>query len=266
MILTTLALGVLLSDVTVLRRAHSHNDYLHPRPLLDALERGFCSVEADIHLVGNELLVAHDREEVKKGQTLERLYLDPLAKRLSRNRGVIYPGSRVRFTLLVDIKGDGEKVYPILKRKLAGYSRILTRWRKGVREGGPVMIVLSGDRPIDTVRRDPIRMVAIDGRLEDLEKADFDPTLMPLVSDSWLNAFSWLGPTPLPADKEEALRRWTNMAKEKKAKLRFWSAPDNPEIWSQQLLNGVSVIGTDRLDNFADFMRQASATLVDPPG
>jgi len=28
--------------------AHAHNDYLHARPLLDALDHGFCSVEADI--------------------------------------------------------------------------------------------------------------------------------------------------------------------------------------------------------------------------
>jgi hypothetical protein len=29
-----------------LTRAHAHNDYHHPRPLLDALDHGFCSVEA----------------------------------------------------------------------------------------------------------------------------------------------------------------------------------------------------------------------------
>ena len=39
-------------------RAHSHNDYWRKRPLLDALECGFCSVEADIFQVGDQLLVA----------------------------------------------------------------------------------------------------------------------------------------------------------------------------------------------------------------
>ena len=37
--------------------AHAHNDYLHKRPLLDALAQGFCSVEADIFLVDGALLV-----------------------------------------------------------------------------------------------------------------------------------------------------------------------------------------------------------------
>ena len=38
-------------------RAHAHNDYEHPRPLLDALDHRFGSVEADIYLVDGQLLV-----------------------------------------------------------------------------------------------------------------------------------------------------------------------------------------------------------------
>ena len=41
-----------------LERAHAHNDYEHARPLLDALAHGFCSVEADVHLIERQLLVA----------------------------------------------------------------------------------------------------------------------------------------------------------------------------------------------------------------
>src|SRR5690349_20625285 len=39
-------------------QVHAHNDYEHPHPLFDALAQGFCSVEADIHLVNGHLLVA----------------------------------------------------------------------------------------------------------------------------------------------------------------------------------------------------------------
>src|ERR1700736_6125439 len=45
--------------VVPLRHAHAHNDYEHPRPLFDALAHGFCSVEADIYLRSNQLLVGH---------------------------------------------------------------------------------------------------------------------------------------------------------------------------------------------------------------
>jgi glycerophosphoryl diester phosphodiesterase len=267
MTLISLALGMLISDVEILRRAHAHNDYEHRRPLLDALDRGFCSVEADVHLVKGQLLVAHDRADVQRGRTLESLYLRPLAQRIARNGGVVFPGARAWFTLLVDIKADGEATYAVLKRQLAPYRGMLARWQFGKRTGGPVMVILSGDRPIETVRREKDRWVALDGRLADLDMPNFDPQLMPLVSDSWINTFSWLGPTPLPPEQEANLKKWVQTAREKKTKLRFWATPDNADIWSQLTLNGVNVIGTDQLDKFADFMKQASAKLVDeiPP-
>ena len=47
-------------DVSPLPQAHAHNDYEHDRPLRDALDPGFTSVEADVWLVDGKLLVAHD--------------------------------------------------------------------------------------------------------------------------------------------------------------------------------------------------------------
>src|SRR4051812_44226103 len=44
---------------TPLKNAHAHNDYLHPRPLFDALDQGFTSVEVDVFLVNGQLLVGH---------------------------------------------------------------------------------------------------------------------------------------------------------------------------------------------------------------
>ena len=50
----------LAAEPTPLVHAHAHNDYEHKRPLFDALEQGFCSVEADVWLVEGKLLVAHE--------------------------------------------------------------------------------------------------------------------------------------------------------------------------------------------------------------
>ncbi|CAM5694273.1 hypothetical protein SALBM311S_00169 [Streptomyces alboniger] len=76
-------------------RAHAHNDYAeHPRPLLDALDHRFGSVEADIYLVGDQLLVAHDPVDLDPARTLESLYLDPLAARVRANHGSVYLGCR----------------------------------------------------------------------------------------------------------------------------------------------------------------------------
>src|SRR3954451_14184885 len=59
---------------------HAHNDYEHDRPLVDALEAHAMGIEADIHLIDGQLLVAHKKEEVEPGRTLQSLYLDPLRK------------------------------------------------------------------------------------------------------------------------------------------------------------------------------------------
>src|SRR5688572_27216323 len=93
-----------------LERAHDHNDHEHPRPLFDALDHGFQSVEADIWLVDGDLIIAHDPEDVpqavQEGRTLESLYLEPLRQTVEQNGGSVYPGDHDYFTLLIDIKSE----------------------------------------------------------------------------------------------------------------------------------------------------------------
>ena len=50
-----------LAAVAPPRRFHSHNDYEHQVPLYEALSYGAGSVEADVWLVGDELLVCDIR-------------------------------------------------------------------------------------------------------------------------------------------------------------------------------------------------------------
>lgn len=77
-----------------LRHAHAHNDYLHPRPLYDALAHGFTSVEADVFLVDGELLVAHDPAGLDPRRTLAALYLDPLRALVRAGHGSVHPHHR----------------------------------------------------------------------------------------------------------------------------------------------------------------------------
>jgi hypothetical protein len=98
------------ANVTPLAQAHAHNDYLHGRPLFDALSHGFTSVEADVFLVGEKLCVAHEARAIKPERTLQSLYLDPLRERMKENNGRIYPAC-ARFLLLIDIKSAAEPTY-----------------------------------------------------------------------------------------------------------------------------------------------------------
>src|SRR5262249_40555226 len=106
--------------VVPLRQAHAHNDYEHKRPLLDALDNGFCSVEADVFLVDGELLVGHTRKDLRPGRTLEKLYLDPLRQRARANGGRVYRDGPTVY-LLVDVKREARPTYAALGPGLAPY-------------------------------------------------------------------------------------------------------------------------------------------------
>ena len=134
-----------------LERAHAHNDYEHTRPLFDALDHGFKSVEADIWLVDGELIIAHDPEDVpqavQEGRTLESLYLEPLRQTVDQNGGSVYPGDPDYFTLLIDIKSDAVPTYRALHEELEDYQGMLTKFGpRGVRDGA-ITAIVSGNRP-----------------------------------------------------------------------------------------------------------------------
>ena len=141
----TMATGAEPQEAKPLRQAHSHNDYLHQRPLHDALEQGFCSVEADIWLVDGQLLVAHDRKDVRPGRTLQALYLDPLAERVKKNGGKVFPGGP-DFTLLVDVKSDATNTYQALRLALQQYASMLTGFHPERTESNAVTVIISGNR------------------------------------------------------------------------------------------------------------------------
>src|SRR5690606_13331428 len=132
--------------------AHAHNDYAHKRPLFDALARGFTSVEADIFLTdAGQLLVGHERSELRPGRSLEKLYLEPLRKLARANKGSVHPGGGP-FYLLIDIKTDGKKTYAVLDKLLAKYADVLSEVRDGKLTRRAVTAVISGDCPRDVIR------------------------------------------------------------------------------------------------------------------
>ena len=245
--------------VQPLSRAHAHNDYEHDRPLLDALSHGFTSVEADVYLVGGELLVGHDPEDVVAGRTLQSLYLDPLARRVRANHGQVYRGSDVSLQLLVDIKNTGAATYTELDRVLRGYRTMLTSYRAGRVSHAAVTVVVSGDRPRELMRAQRVRYAFYDGRSADLGSGA-PASFVPLISDNWTNLFTWQGAGPMPAAERAELRQFVRVAHADRQRVRFWATPDvsGPEreaVWRELVAANVDHINTDDLAGLEAFLR-----------
>lgn len=245
--------------------AHAHNDYEHRHPLFDALDHGFCSVEADIHLVDGQLLVAHNRAAVKKERTLQALYLDPLRKLAKEHHGKIY-GNEPRFFLLVDIKSDFRQLYPVLRTVLEDYTDILTRFENGKVHTNAVTVVLTGNYSLPIVAAETNRLAGVDGRLKDLSSTQSDDAMV-WISDSWKPTFKWNGKGRMPEKERALLQSVVERAHAKGKLVRFWAAPQTTEMWTELANDGVDLLNADDLAALEKFFitNPYPGTLLDDP-
>ncbi|OLZ52064.1 phosphatidylinositol-specific phospholipase C/glycerophosphodiester phosphodiesterase family protein [Amycolatopsis keratiniphila] len=250
--------------VKPLPQAHSHNDYEHTRPLQDALDQGFTSVEADIFLVDGQLLVAHDLADTRPDRTLESLYLEPLRKRVLANHGVGVYRQRAEFQLLIDVKGDANSTYAALEKRLYDprYSFLFSLYAFGHVKKRAVTAVISGGRPKDVMLGQKFRLAFYDGRIKDQNDLGIgsDPRVTPLVSDSWPGMFTWTGEGPFPAEERAKLHDLVKRAHAAGQRVRFWATPDvagpgRDALWKELVAAGVDHLNTDDLPGLANFLR-----------
>jgi glycerophosphoryl diester phosphodiesterase len=205
---------------------------------LAAMAAGFDSIEADIWLVDGRLLVAHEREQVQPGRTLEALYLDPL-------RAHLRAGPSRPLILLIDVKTEAAPTWRALAEVLATYADL----------AGKVRFIVSGNRARDLLAAQPEKRAVMDGRMEDLADPGSAP-LIPLISDNWAKFFTWRGDGPFPAAERAQLAGYVARAHAQGRLLRFWNTPDRPEVWRVLREAGVDVIGTDNLAGLRRFLAQ----------
>ncbi|MEO3809555.1 hypothetical protein ABGB17_11195 [Sphaerisporangium sp. B11E5] len=264
---------------------HSHNDYLH-RPLVDALELGYTSVEVDVWrtIEAPDLLQVGNRwgdvSPPDPRRTMQRLYLDPLRAHLRATGFEPYPhrpGTVLQ--LLIDVKAgvsgsndDGDeterrRLYDQLEEVLADYADILTEYdRDGVSVQRAVNVVLTGERPgLGYILDRPKRHAAGDGVLSFLRVDDSDfrmpSSLVPLVSGRYDLNFRFQ--TGLERDEVAKLARIYELAEANGQRVRFWGGPSDRPTWQRLLapLGDVSwnrplpvLLNTDDLAGFRSFL------------
>lgn len=235
-----------------LMRAHSHNDYMHARPLTDALEEGFCSFEADINLVDGKLLVGHELKTTTPDRTLERLYLDPLRARVQANGGSVYKDGP-ECTLLIDIKTDGAAAYPVLHAMLEKYADMLTEFRDGEVTRRAITVIVDGAN--DLIAGQKTRYAFVDGDVSHLD-ANPPADLVPWISNNWTGMFTWKGIGPMPEAEKSKLEDIVKKAHEQGRKVRFWGLPLRPAVWEELYSAGVDLLNIDNLKAGREFLMQ----------
>jgi len=256
------------SPAKSLRRAHAHNDYEHTRPLLDALDAGFTSVEADVYVLPLPLplgtlagaagvYVAHDPQDIRPERTLAALYLEPLRARITENGGCVQKDC-APFYLLIDAKTEAETTYAAIEAELAKFDALFVKYENGGLRPGPVLVTLSGNRPRATMAAATSRYTFYDGRFADLDSND-PVTLIPLISDSWATQFGWDGSGEMPADQKAKLIDAMTKSHAKGRRVRLYAVPDTAgeardTLWKTLLDIGQDHINTDDLEGLRAFL------------
>ncbi|MDP1825699.1 MAG: hypothetical protein Q8L48_20730 [Archangium sp.] len=228
---------------------HAHNDYEHARPLLDALEQRFESVEADVWLDGADVGVSHAGPPFKG--SLKALYLDPLAARIAANAGSVH-GDGKPFFLWIDLKQGSAALQDALATQLAEYP-FLTRFDDaGEAQAGAVTVVFTGD---NTAKKALVERAAPRPYVRDSN--DYAPTDAP-ADGKWgfyaVNYYSfmqWDGAGTIPRAQKLQLERLVNGAHATGRRLRIYSNPDTAAYWAEAKAAHLDFVNTDKLAELA---------------
>ena len=204
--------------------------------------------------MNGDLLIGHDRSQLRPGRSLLKHYLEPLAERVAKNGGWILGRGR-SFHLLVDFKTECEPAYQLLQKQIKPYQSILTEFREGATEVRAITIILTSGRPLpmEKIAAQAVRWVGCDGRVADLSNSP-DRHLVPWISDHWGRHFKWQGRGPFPAGEQDHLNKLVSQAHANGQSIRFWAVPDHPESWALQMDAGVDWVNTDKLAEFSAFL------------
>lgn len=225
----------------------AHNDYQKPDPFHHAYEHRVGVMEADLYYDEGRIIVAHDPSELEFKKDLERLYLEPLRKKV-RKYGRVYPEDGLELALMLDIKNESALVMEWIVSIVEKYPDLFGRDS----EGPVIHLIISGDRPPKSIWASLPASVKIDGRLTDQIPEDLRSRIY-MVSSSFRDVVpgSIDADGGLSSEQVDALRKTVEVVHRQNLKIRFWGVPDNIGFWKLQNNLGVDVIGCDHLDELA---------------
>ena len=246
-ILGYLALLLFSANVAVSQystaNAHAHNDYLNTHPFSTAFENRFGSIEVDVFPVNGQLLVAHDKDKVNPLKTISNMYLHTLAEKIKTD-------TFTNIKLLVDIKEGYKESLTLLIESLQPLKDHLSVPGKQNR----ITILVSGRRPPPSEYHQYPLYIFFDDDL----RLPHDPqqwNKVGQVSLQFSRYSSWKGEGHIKQEEQQRLRRVIDSVHQAGKTIRFWGAPDNMLSWECQVEWGADLIGTDKIEELAAFLR-----------
>lgn len=220
---------------------HSHNDYEQPVPFEAAYKAGFGSIEADVFLVNNQLLVAHTEKELSPDRTLEKMYLQPL----NALGNTVHP-----MQLMIDIKTDSVQTLNRLVQVLQQYPALI--------QNPSLHWVISGNRPAVNTFADYPAFISFDGELHKTYPAAAMQRIA-MLSGPMYKFTKWNGKGVITAEDKAILQPLIRKAHEQHKPVRFWGAPDVENAWYQLMHLGVDFINTDNISGASGFLERLPA-------
>ena len=231
---------ILSSAVRAQVKIHSHNDYTHQNPFYDAVENKAFSIEADIFLVGDSLIVSHSRKEIKAENTLDKMYFKSIQALSKTNK--FYS-----FQLMIDIKDSFNLTYPVLLKTLKKYKNDFEK------RGSKVVVVISGNRPKDSDFH-ICKEVYFDG-LPNHVYAPEDLKKVAMISDNFASYSKWKGLGEISETDKSKLKELIDDAHHIGKPFRFWGAPDNVACWKLLHELGADIINTDKVAEATNYFK-----------
>jgi YVTN family beta-propeller protein len=227
--------------------AHSHNDYAQQKPFHLAYNEGFGSIEADIHLVNNEILVGHDTKDLVASNSLENLYLKPI---------VAYNQPDRKLQFLIDIKTEAIATLDQLVKLLQKYPSIT--------QNKNITIAISGNAPDPSLFDRYPSFIWFDGRIN----TNYTPSQLSrvaLISEDYYKVIEYKPKWPLDSLTISKVKQFIDKVHKLVKPVRLWASPDTPAAWEIFITCGVDYINTDKINELADFVIKRNTSLQELP-
>ena len=229
--------------------AHSHNDYQQQTPFQLAYNAGFGSLEADIFLWHDSLLVGHTMDDLKYSRSFEDLYLQPLLQQVQKYNGHPFKDSLKELQLLIDLKTEPVTTLGKLVAVLKKYPALITS--RGIK------LVVTGNKPaVESFTSYP-PFIWFDG---ELTKVYPETALkrIEMLSGDFKTFSSWNGKGNLTEENRNVLDSIVSTTHRLKKKIRFWDAPDFVNAWYAFMDLRVDYINTDHISELSSFLMELS--------